>query len=158
ELTQLLQVEVLLFGEQFDAEIGGHIRRAVLGLELLARVERLAVVAEAPAAPGAFRRAIEEHVLARLLALADDIGLATGLLHLMQRPKLVGPGLEPRLHLGPGEALVPRHVLLEARSQRREQSLAIRRRQCVLAHDSGHWRPPCLLWRPLPCSNPPPTT
>jgi hypothetical protein len=65
--------------------------------------------------------------LARLLVVADDIGLAAGLFHPVQRRQLVGPGLEPGLHLGPVQTLVPRHVLLEARPQRFQQRLALRR-------------------------------
>src|SRR4051812_21891661 len=62
--TGVLRLEVLLFSEQLDAELSGHLRRAAPRLGVIARYERLAVVAEAPATLRALRRAIEEHQLA----------------------------------------------------------------------------------------------
>ena len=57
-----------------------------LGLELFPRLQRLAVVAKAPTALGAFRRAVEKDDFARLFVVADDVRLAAGSFHLAERP------------------------------------------------------------------------
>ena len=58
--------------------------RAVFGLVLLPRLQRLAVVADAPAALGALRRTVEEDEFARLPVVTDDIRFAAGLFHLVE--------------------------------------------------------------------------
>lgn len=78
-------------------------------------------VAETAPRIWAFRRAIAEDVRACCLIAADDIWLAAGALHLLQRPQAGRVCLQPGLHVGPGEAAVTVHVLLKAGLQHSEQ-------------------------------------
>src|SRR5690606_39518621 len=95
EFAELLQVPVLLLGEQLYAHRGGHVDRAAGRLVLFPRLQRLAVITEAAAARRAFRGAVAEDVLARSRVLPDDVRLAPGSLHFVQRPELLRPGFEP---------------------------------------------------------------
>ena len=82
EGPELLELAVALLVEHLDA----HRRRQLEGtrprLVLLARPERLAVVADAAPPLRALLRAVAEHELAALRVLGDDVGLAARSLHL----------------------------------------------------------------------------
>src|SRR4051812_41640720 len=54
EISQRLQVAVLLLGQKLDAHGGRHVRGAVLRLEFLPGIQGLTVVANTRAAFGAF--------------------------------------------------------------------------------------------------------
>jgi hypothetical protein len=106
---------------------------ALFGFVLLARLERLVVVADAPAALRALRRAIEENVLPGILLPGDHVGLAAAGLHCVERPELVDAGLEPFLDSFPAKVGMACAVLFEPRLQYSEQLLLARRWQSLLA-------------------------
>jgi hypothetical protein len=120
ERAELLQLAILLFGQELDAHGSGHPERAVLRLVLLAFVERFVVIADAPAARRAFRCTIVEKKFAGLLVVADDVRLAAGSFHFIERAELAGRGFEPCRHSCPIDTRVAAHIPLEARFQRFE--------------------------------------
>src|SRR5688572_28961386 len=99
--SQGLESPVLRFGQELRAHGGGHTDRAVLRLVLLSRCQRFGVVTNAPPALRALRGTVTEDVLAGLLVLTDDVGLAPRLLHLVERRELLPIRLQSRLHFPP---------------------------------------------------------
>ena len=82
--TERLQPSILLFGEKRGSHGRGHLDSVAAGLVLLSRIQRRAVVAQAPAARRALSGAINEEVLARLLVVTHDVRLAAGPLQLAE--------------------------------------------------------------------------
>src|SRR5688572_1282203 len=99
--SQGLESPVLLFSQELRAHGGGHADRAVLRLVLFPRCQRFGVVTNAPPALRALRGTVTEDVLAGLLVLTDDVGLAPRLLHLVERRELLPIRLQSRLHFPP---------------------------------------------------------
>src|SRR5690606_9972848 len=125
ERLELLQAPVRFLGQEIGAHVRGELDRAGFRLVLLPRFERFTVVANAAAAFGALRGAIDEDVLLRLPVLADDVGFAARPFHLVQRPQLAGMRFQALAHLVPLDALVAVHVLLETGLQRRQQLVSL---------------------------------
>src|SRR5262249_52035478 len=93
EGAERLQGVVLGLGQQFDPHGGGQVEGGVDGFVLPARLQAGAVVAEAPAAGGGLGGAVVEEALAGLAVRPDDdVRLAAGPFHLVQRPEFVRRG------------------------------------------------------------------
>lgn len=113
---QALQRPICFLVEEFDPHSGGHVDHGVRGLELLARFERGAVVAEAPAAFRTFLRAVAEKV--GVVRAADHVGLAPGPLHFMEGAQLLGIRGDALRDAVPRDARVAVHMLLESGFER----------------------------------------
>lgn len=131
EVAELLQGAVLRFGQQVDAHGGGHFDGAVVGLVLFSGGSGFAVVAGASAAGGAFWGAVAEREVAGLGVVADDVGFAACGFHGLQGFEGGGVGFELGGHVGPIDADMPGHVLIEAGFQGLEEFFAFLRFHCL---------------------------
>ena len=84
KLAQRLQLPILFFRQNLDADRGGHVQGAVLRLVFFPCLERCAVVADASTALRAFAGTVDENEFACLLVVADDVRLTTSGFHLLQ--------------------------------------------------------------------------
>jgi hypothetical protein len=92
-----------------------------------------------PAARRTFGGAIIKNVFIRLRIAADNVGLAAGLFHFMERPQFCGVSFQPPLDFVPGKAFMAAHVVLETSFQCHEKvcSLFHRQRFFTVAHRSN---------------------
>jgi hypothetical protein len=110
----LLELAILVFGEELGAHGGGCVDGVVFGLGLFSGSPGGAVVAEAAAVFGAFGGAIVKDVGAGGLVLGDDVGFAAGGFEFVQGAEFVGSGEELLFDGRPGEGLVAVGVFFEA--------------------------------------------
>src|SRR5690349_6331322 len=87
ELSEQLQVAILIFGQEFDADRRCHIDGAVFWFVLFPGGQRLTIVTETATAVWTFGGTVEEEIFARLFIKPDDIGFAACLFHFIERPQ-----------------------------------------------------------------------
>ena len=99
ELTETLQLVILLLIQEFDAHGRSQVGDAAFRFMLLARVQRRAVVAQAHPSLGTLRGAVDKEYLARLRVAADHVGLAARGLHRGERREFIRTRVQPRLNV-----------------------------------------------------------
>jgi methyltransferase (TIGR00027 family) len=85
EVAELLQLSILFFRQQLDADRRGHVDGVVRGPVFLPRVLRLAVVTNASAPFRSLCRTVAKNVLASFFIAADDIRFTARSLHFTER-------------------------------------------------------------------------
>jgi hypothetical protein len=125
ELAELLELAILVFGEELGAHGGGCVDGVVFGLGLFSGSPGGAVVAETAAVFGAFGGAIVKNKFAGGLVLGDDVGFAAGVFQFMQRAEFVGAGFELFFDGRPCESLVAVRVFFEAGFQGGEERFGL---------------------------------
>lgn len=126
EFAELLELVVLVLGEEFHGHFGGELDRAVFWFVFFTGVECGAVVAEAGAALGTFGGAIEKGVFAGCRIVRDHIWFAAGAFHFADGPEFCRVCFEAIFHGTPIEPFMPLHVALEPGFQGGEQYCLVR--------------------------------
>ena len=127
ELTERLELPILIHCEEYGTHGSCHLDRVVLRFVLLPCLERFAIVTDVAASVRALARTIYKNAFTGRLVRTNNIRFAARPLHLIERPECGTLRLESCLYGSPFETGMTMHVRFEAGFECSKQAVALLR-------------------------------